>query len=154
MKDEQKSNSKSPFNGFMRFFKTLFDFSFSEFITVQMFPVLYGLMLASVLFGVFYLSVEAFLISVPRGLFYLFIAGPIAFIAIAAVLRALMEFYIVIFRIAQNIEELHDMMMKFSGFTETMDEMKGLTKRLPFWTLKPKVEPTHPSQPKPKKEHG
>lgn len=129
-----------------RYFHTLFDFSFSEFITIQMFPVLYGVMLASTLFGIIYLTVEAFLVSLPRGLFYLFIAGPVAFIAIATILRAIMEFYMVVFRIAENIDDMQLLTKKFSGITNTMDEMKGFTKRLPFWTMKTKQDPQDPRQ--------
>lgn len=129
-----------------RYFRTLFDFSFSEFITIQMFPVLYGVMLASTLFGIIYLTVEAFLVSLPRGFFYLFIAGPIAFIAIATILRAIMEFYMVVFRIAENIDDMQLLTKKFSGITNTMDEMKGFTKRLPFWTMKTKQDSQDPRQ--------
>lgn len=123
-----------------RYFTTLFDFSFSEFITIQMFPIIYGVMLASTLFGIIYLTVEAFLISIPRGLFYLCVAGPIAFIAIATILRAVMEFYMVVFRIAENIDDMQLLTKKFTGITNTMDEMKGFTKRLPFWTMKNKQD--------------
>ena len=66
-----------------RYFGTLFDFSFTRFITVQMFPVLYGVILAASLIGAIYLTIEAFFTGWVRGLFYLFIAAPIGFITIA-----------------------------------------------------------------------
>ncbi|OUS30190.1 hypothetical protein A9Q99_06845 [Gammaproteobacteria bacterium 45_16_T64] len=123
-------------NNVLTFFQMLFDFSFSKFITVQMFPALYFVILASTLFAILYLCFEAFLISAARGLFFLFVAGPITFIAIATVIRALMEFYIVIFRVAENVEEVRIASEKLMGFTDTMDEFKGLTRKLPFWNLK------------------
>ncbi len=118
-----------------RFFSMLFDFSFSEFITVQMFPVLYGVVLSSTLFALIYLTVEAFLVSIPRGLFYLFLAGPVTFIAIATILRAVMGFYIVVFRIAENVDEMRITAGKLSGITNTMDEVRGITRKIPFWNI-------------------
>lgn len=117
------------------FFRTLFDFSFSKFITVQMFPALYGIILAASLVGIFFYTFEAFLESVWKGLFYLFVAGPVAFIAIAAITRALMELYIVIFRMSENVEELYIMSKKLSGFSDTVGGMRDLTRKLPLWNL-------------------
>lgn len=117
------------------FFRTLFDFSFAKFITVQMFPALYGIILASSLVGIFYFIFEAFIDSLWKGLFYLTVAGPVAFIAIAAVTRALMELYIVIFRMAENVEEIHMMSRKLTGFSNTVDGMRDLTRKLPIWNL-------------------
>ena len=119
-----------------RYLGTLFDFSFSRFITIQMFPAIYGVILASTLFGILYLTVEAFLVSLPRGLFYLFIAGPISFLAIATVTRAVMEFYLVVFKIAENADELSALAKNFSGISETVGGVKDFTKRLPFWNIK------------------
>lgn len=117
------------------FFRTLFDFSFAKFITVQMFPALYGIILAASLVGIFFYTFEAFLESLWKGLFYLTVAGPVAFIAIAAVTRALMELYIVIFRIAENVDELYILSQKLSGFSNTVDGMRDLTRKLPIWNL-------------------
>lgn len=117
------------------FFRTLFDFSFSKFITVQMFPALYGIILAASLVGIFYYIFEAFLESLWKGLFYLTVAGPVAFIAIAAITRALMELYIVIFRLAENVDEIYLMSQKLSGFSNTVDGMREMTRKLPIWNL-------------------
>lgn len=124
-----------PVESVRTFFSTLFDFSFSKFITVQMFPALYGIILISSLVGVLFYTFEAFMASFWKGLFYLFIAGPIAFMAIASITRAIMEFYIVVFRMAQNIDEMRMISGKLSGITDTMDGMRDLTRKLPFWNL-------------------
>lgn len=126
---------KKTIDGTRTFFRTLFDFSFSKFITVQMFPALYGIILAASLVGIFYYTFEAFMESLWKGLFYLMVAGPVAFIAIAAVTRALMELYIVIFRMAENVDEIYLMTQKFSGFSNTVDGMRDLTRKLPIWNL-------------------
>ena len=127
-----------------RFLGTLFDFSFSRFITIQMFPAIYGIVLATTLFGIMYLTVEAFIVSIPRGLFYLLVAGPIAFLGIATVTRALMEFYLVVFRIAENIDEMRVVTENFSGISETVGGVKDFTKRLPFWSVRPEREGEKP----------
>ncbi len=132
---EDNKDDKQNTNNILTFFQMLFDFSFSKFITVQMFPALYFVILASTLFAILYLCFEAFLTSIARGMFFLFIAGPITFIAIATVVRALMEFYIVVFRIAENIDDMRLLSNKITGLTDTMDEVKGLTRKLPFWNI-------------------
>lgn len=123
-----------------RFLGTLFDFSFSRFITIQMFPAIYGIILATTLFGIMYLTVEAFIVSIPRGLFYLLVAGPIAFLGIATITRAVMEFYLVVFRIAENIDEMRVVTESFSGISETVGGVKDFTKRLPFWSVRPDMK--------------
>jgi len=113
----------------------LLDFSFSEFITIQMTPVLYGISLASVLVFLLYLTGEAFFNSPARGLLYLFVITPIAFIASATLIRGVMEFYLVVFRIAENVNEfvaVKDQIEKLAGISDTVDVV---TKRIPFWKL-------------------
>lgn len=126
------------------YFSTLFDFSFSRFITVQMFPVLYGVILLSTVIGIGYFTAEAFLSSMWRGLFYLLVAGPVAFITIATVTRALMEFYIVVFRIAENMDEIREITERFSGLSQSVESMQNLTKRLPFWGATATRQPEEP----------
>lgn len=114
------------------YFTTLFDFSFTRFITVQMFPVLYGVILASALIGVIYFTVEAFLTSWWRGLFYLFIAGPVGFITVATITRALMEFYLVVFHIYEDMDEIRVISKRFSGLSESVESVTGITRKFPF----------------------
>lgn len=115
------------------FFSTLFDFSFTRFITVQMFPVLYGVILAASFVAAIYLTIEAFFTGWARGLFYLFVAAPIGFITVATITRALMEFYIVVFRIAENADEIRAIAEKFSGLSQSVESMKDWTRLIPFW---------------------
>ena len=115
------------------YFTTLFDFSFTKFITVQMFPVLYGVILAASFIGAIYLTIEAFFTGWIRGLFYLFVAAPIGFITVATITRALMEFYIVVFRIAENADEIRAIAVTFSGLSQSVDSVRDLTRLIPFW---------------------
>ncbi|MCG8671507.1 MAG: DUF4282 domain-containing protein [Pseudomonadales bacterium] len=131
--DDAETNVTRPASQFLG---TLFDFSFSRFITIQMFPAIYGIVLATTLFGLLYLTVEAFLVSIPRGLFYLVVATPITFLGIATITRAVMEFYLVVFKIAENIDEMREVTENFSGISQTVGGVKDLTKKLPFWSIK------------------
>ncbi|MAR91420.1 MAG: DUF4282 domain-containing protein [Pseudomonadota bacterium] len=114
------------------YFTTLFDFSFTRFITIQMFPVLYGVILISALIAAGYFTVEAFLSSWLRGLFYLLVAAPVGFITVATITRALMEFYLVVFRIYEDMEDIRVVAQGLSGISESMESMRGITRRLPF----------------------
>ncbi len=122
-------------NSLSGFFGTLFDFSFTRFITVQMFPILYGVILASTLIAAGYLTVEAFLTSMWRGFFYLFVAAPVGFILVATITRALMEFYLVMFTIAENLDDIRQVTQRFSGISESVESVKGLTRRFQFWGM-------------------
>lgn len=135
-----------------RYFSTLFDFSFTRFITVQMFPVLYGVILASSLIGAIYLTIEAFFTGWVRGLFYLFIAAPIGFITIATITRALMEFYIVVFRIAENADEIRAIAEQFSGLSQSVESMKDWTRLIPFWKNAGSKPDETPDKPAPTRE--
>ena len=145
--DKAENNVTRPAS---RYLTTLFDFSFSRFITIQMFPAIYGIILATTLFGILYLTVEAFLTSIPRGLFYLFIAGPISFLGIATITRAVMEFYLVVFKIAENIDNMRSLTDGFNGISQTMGGVRDFTKRLPFWNIK--QEQTEPKDEKKKRK--
>ncbi len=121
----------------IQYWKALFDFSFERYMIIQMLPILYGIMLFALAAGILYLVTEAFLSgSTWRGFFYLFFAGPLAFVVIASVLRAALEFYMVVFRVAADVDQLagvRDTVNKLSGLSETVDEVASLTRRLPFW---------------------
>ena len=122
-----------------QYWQALFDFSFEKYMIIQMLPILYGMILFAIATGILYLIVEAFLFGSPwRGFFYLFFAGPLAFVVLASFLRGLLEFYIVIFRIAEDVDELvgiRDTVDKLSGLHDTVDEMASITRRIPFWKL-------------------
>ncbi|CBL45718.1 Hypothetical protein HDN1F_21350 [gamma proteobacterium HdN1] len=143
------SSPKKTIRGTRTFFSTLFDFSFANFITVQMFPAIYGIILASSLVGIGYLTFEAFMETLWKGAFYLTVAGPVAFIAIAVITRALMELYIVIFRLAANVDELYALSQKLTGVANTMDGVREITRKLPLWNLVgSKTEESRSSDPK------
>ena len=120
----------------IQYWKELFNFRFDRYMIIQVLPGAYGLILASIALFIGYAIVQAFGNSLLLGLFALFIAGPLGFLVAASVLRALLEFYIVIFRIAEQVDELvgmRDTVDRLSGIGESVNEMANLTRRLPFW---------------------
>lgn len=120
----------------IQYWRELFNFRFDKYMIIQVIPGVYGLALAGLAVALVYLSVEAFLNSPWRGLFYFFFAAPLTFLVAASILRALLEFYIVIFRIAENVDELvgmRDTVDRLSGISSTVDELSTMTRKLPFW---------------------
>lgn len=120
-----------------QYWRELFNFRFDKYMIIQVIPGVYGLALTGLALGLIYLSVEAFLNSPWRGLFYFFFAGPLAFVVLASVLRALLEFYMVVFKIAEHVDELvglRDTVDRLSGISDTVDEISMVTRRLPFWS--------------------
>lgn len=115
------------------YLRALFDFSFSRYITIQMLPMLYGLMILASLVNVVHLVIDAFDVSMARGWVYLLLS-PFALIVMISVFRGLLEFLVVTFRIAEDIEKL-------SGMRESVDKISGiadfssLTSRIPFVRL-------------------
>ena len=88
------------------FFSSLFDLSFSTFITTKIVKVLY--VLAIVVCGIAAISYVAwaFTDSVGLGLFALFIAAPLFFLIYVIYTRVVLEVFMAIFRIAETNTEL------------------------------------------------
>jgi hypothetical protein len=82
------------------FLSSLFDLSFSEFVTIKLIRALYGIGIfcAAVATLFFIGSAESF----GRGVLY-FILSPAVFIVLTIVIRVLLEVTIVLFRIAEHV---------------------------------------------------
>ena len=87
------------------FLKTLFDFSFSEFLTVKIIKVLYGIGIFFAAIGALGLMVNGFADSFGKG-FILLILSPIVFIVYTILIRVWLEVIIVLFKIADNVTEI------------------------------------------------
>ncbi len=110
--------------------RVLFDFSFTEYLTIQLLPIFYGIIILGCLGLVIYQVLMSFISSMWLGLLVL-LAAPFAFLVLISVMRALFEFYIVIFRIAEDVDELvqlRDSVERLSGLSE-------MANRIPFWKL-------------------
>lgn len=84
------------------FFASLFDFSFSSFITIRLIKVIYALFIAgSAVFALLFVA-SAFRASALFGLFVLLIVAPVLFFFYVILARVYLELVVAIFRIAEN----------------------------------------------------
>ncbi len=88
------------------FFQSLFDFSFTAFVTSKMIKFLYGLSIAGAGLVSLFLIARGFNASPGGGVFMLFIGAPLYFLLSVLFSRVLLEIVIVIFRISENIAEI------------------------------------------------
>lgn len=87
------------------FFSALFDFSFSQFITTRLIPILYGLALVvGAVMALFYLVV-GFRFGFGMGILAIIVV-PICYVLYAMYLRVLLEVLIVVFRISEDVGEI------------------------------------------------
>ncbi len=87
------------------FLGALFDFSFSEFITIKLIKILYisGIIFSTIVAIIFIVS--GFNISTGVGIIFL-ILSPIIFLLYVILIRIWLEIIIVIFKIAENTKQL------------------------------------------------
>ena len=122
----------------VQYWRELFNFKFDKYMIIQVLPGVYGIALVAIACGLIYVCVEAFMASTWRGLFYFFFAAPLTFLVLASILRALLEFYMVVFKISEHVDELvglRDTVDRLSGIGDSVDEMVAVTRRIPFWRV-------------------
>lgn len=90
------------------FIKALFDFSFSEVITVKMLPILYSIALAALSVTLGYITIETMLVSPLRGVILLLLIDPLLFLFGTAAIRTLLEFCAVLFKVQSLMIEMND----------------------------------------------
>lgn len=90
------------------FFSSLFDYSFTSFITPRIIRILY--ILATILISLWTLAlvVAAFNVSSTVGGLMLIVGGPLFFLLSMIYARVLLELVIVFFRINGNVKEIRD----------------------------------------------
>lgn len=86
------------------FVNSLFDFSFTSFVTPKVIKALYALIMIGVGLGVLFFVIVAFRYNAALGAISLLILGPVYFLVTMAFYRVVLEFFMVTFRI---YEELH-----------------------------------------------
>ena len=84
------------------FFRTLFDFSFSEFVTIKIIKILYGIGIFLAAIAALGFMVSGFAESFGRGILFLIIS-PIVFIIYTILVRVWLEVVIVLFKISENV---------------------------------------------------
>ena len=89
------------------FFGSLFDYSFSAYITPRIIKVLYVLTTVVVALWTAAIVLLAFRDSTGLGLFALIVAGPIFFVIAMIYVRVGLEFLMVIFRIHEDVDDIN-----------------------------------------------
>lgn len=120
----------------VQYWRELFNFSFDKYMIIQVLPGVYAMLLIALVISILFWCGLAFMQNVWLGLFALFIPAPLVFLVSASLLRALLEFYLVVFKISEHVDELvglRDTVDRLSGISDTVDEMVSVTRRIPFW---------------------
>lgn len=87
------------------FFRELFDFQFSTFLTTRMLPGVYGFGIVLAALFTIYVVVLRFRESTVEGLAWLVI-GPLMFFGLVTALRITLEFVLAVFRVAWYVEQV------------------------------------------------
>lgn len=90
------------------FFASLFDYSFSSFVTPRIIKVLYVLATIGISLWTLFLIVAAFNVSDSAGGVMLVIGGPLFFLFSMIYARVFLELVIAFFRINGNVQEIRD----------------------------------------------
>lgn len=88
------------------FVASLFDFSFTSFVTPKVIKVLYALIMIGVALGAVIFIAIAFRANSFFGLVALFILAPLYFLVVMAIYRIGLEFFMVMFRISEDIRAI------------------------------------------------
>ena len=90
------------------FFRALFDFSFTSFVTTKIIKVLYVLILVLAALTALVYTIIAFKVSAGFGILTLVIGDPLFIIIVMAFWRLVLEAFIVVFRISEDIRALRE----------------------------------------------
>jgi Domain of unknown function (DUF4282) len=88
------------------FFASLFDFSFTAFITSKIIKLLYALSVVGAGLSALAFITSGFSNSVALGVVMLLIGGPLYFFLVVISARVFLEIIIVLFRMAEHIAEI------------------------------------------------
>lgn len=118
-------------SGLKTYLTGLFDFRFSTYVTIQVLPWLYGLMMVTSVVAVGWLVLGAWLESPWRGGLALLLS-PLLLLFLISLARGVLEFYIVIFRIAENMDELLEIRESVDKLTDFTNLPAALTRKIPL----------------------
>ena len=101
----QQQQSHADARGFLG---ALFDFGFTSFVTPKVVKVLYPLIMVFTGLTALAFVAGAFHASTGLGFLTLLVLAPLFFLVVTAIYRILLEFFIVIFRVAEDIRALRE----------------------------------------------
>lgn len=94
------------------FLQSLFDFSFTTFITSKLIKILYGLCIIGAALLALFLIIGGFARGTGSGLLMLIIGAPLAFFLCVIYCRVFLEVLIVIFRISESAAQVAEQTRK------------------------------------------
>ncbi len=90
------------------FLSALFDFSFTSFVTTRIIRVVYVLIMILTVLSALVFTVSAFRTNATLGFLTLVIGDPLFILIVMAFWRLVLESFIVVFRMAEDIRALRD----------------------------------------------
>ncbi len=90
------------------FLGALFDFSFTSFVTTKIIKVLYALILVLASLSALLYTIVAFRLSAVFGFLVLVIGDPLFIIIVMAFWRLVLEAFVVVFRIAEDVRAIRE----------------------------------------------
>ncbi len=101
---QQRHQEQSPES--KGFLAALFDFGFTSFVAPKVVKVLYALVMIMTALSALLFTIVMLKANVGLGILTLFIGAPLFFLIVMAIYRITLEFFIVFFRIAEDIRVL------------------------------------------------
>jgi hypothetical protein len=90
------------------FLGALFDFGFTSFVTPKVIKVLYVLLMIGTIVSALAFTIVAFKASAVFGIVALVFGDPLIILVVLAIFRIFLEFFVVIFRAAEDIRALRE----------------------------------------------
>jgi len=90
------------------FLSALFDFSFTSFVTTRIIKVLYVLITVLVCLTALFYTILAFRVSAGFGIVTLIIGDPLFIVIVMAFWRLVLEAFVVVFRIAEDVRAIRE----------------------------------------------
>jgi hypothetical protein len=90
------------------FLSALFDFGFTSFVTPKIIKVLYALIMIGTVVSALVFTIIAFKASTAFGIVTLLLADPLFILIVMAIYRMVLEFFVVAFRVAEDIRVLRE----------------------------------------------
>ena len=84
------------------FFKALFDFSFTSYVTPKIIKIIFGLVVIVAAVIALVIIIAGFEVNIAAGIFALIILAPLAFLFYVIIYRVLLEVVMAVFTIAEN----------------------------------------------------
>jgi hypothetical protein len=90
------------------FLSALFDFGFTSFVTPKVIKALYMLIMIGTVASALVFTISVFKVSAAFGLLTLIFGDPLFILIVMAIYRIILEFFVVIFRVAEDIRALRE----------------------------------------------